>query len=66
MSYCSDLSKQIYEHLGIKKLQSTAYHPQVNARSETNWAGLTKQIRALFDSNIDNWIDYLPLWQLQF
>ena len=65
LSYCSDLSKQIYEHLGIKKLQSTAYHPQVNARSETNWAGLTKQIRALFDSNIDNWIDYLPLWQLQ-
>ena len=59
-NFLSKLFKEIYKLFKIKKLQTTAYHPQSNVALERSHRTLKEFLRHFIDKNNNNWDDWLP------
>lgn len=59
-NFMSDVFKEMCKLLKIKKLQTTAYHPQTNGALERSHRTLTEYLRTYVDGDQSNWDTYLP------
>ena len=59
-NFISSIFKETCSLLGIKKLQSTAYHPQTNGSVERSHRTLTEYLRCFINKDLDNWDTFMP------
>ena len=58
--YVSEVAKQMFNRLGIKRHYSSAYHPQSNGAVERFNRTLKETLRVWANENADDWDDLLP------
>jgi hypothetical protein len=58
--FVSEVLADMCRRLGIKKIQTSPYHPQTNAHAERFNRYLNTAMRMYVDSTLKNWDDYLP------
>ena len=58
-NFVSDLFKRVCKLLKIKKIQTTAYHPQSNGALERSHRPLVEYLRSMVDDNPSSWDDWL-------
>ena len=58
--FLSGILRGVYDVLGIKKLNTTSYHPQGNALVERVQGTCTSLLRALTKGDKDTWSELLP------
>lgn len=59
-NFVSQLFQDVCKLLKIKKLQSTAYHPQTNGALERSHRTFTEYLRNFLDGDQNNWDTWLP------
>jgi transposase InsO family protein len=58
--YTSEVAKQMFNRLGIKRHYSSAYHPQSNGAVERFNRTLKETLRVWANENADDWDEMLP------
>ncbi len=64
--FCSKLSHQLFNLLGIDKRRTTAFHPQCNASSERRNAHIIKYLTSMLEDQPLEWEKMLPAMQLSY
>ena len=59
-SFIGDVAKAVYDILNIKKLNTTAYHPQTNGLTERFNGTLVKMLGMYCNKQQNNWDIYIP------
>lgn len=59
-AFCSELLKKLCKFLQIKKIHTTAYHPQSNGSLERSHRVLKEYLRNYISPNLNDWDKYLP------
>ena len=56
----SALAQAIYQHMGIRKLITTAYNPECNGKCERFMQELAQMLAMVVSSAEGDWPDWLP------
>lgn len=64
--FTREMLMQLYQHLGIKPLLSTAYHPQTDGQSERTNQIVEQYLRIFCFQRQDDWADLLPLAEFTY
>lgn len=59
-NFLSDLFKSVAKLLGIKKLQTTAYHPESNGALERSHSTFKEYLRNYINPERDDWDSWIP------
>ena len=60
MEFNQGIAKEIYRELGIKKLSTTAYHPQTDGLVERYNATIKAILAKLMDKHKKDWNKWIP------
>ncbi len=64
--FCSKMSHQLFNLLGVDKRRTTAFHPQCNSSSERRNSHIIKYLTSLLENNPLEWEKLLPAMQLSY
>lgn len=59
-SFLSNLLKRVCKLLNIKKIHTTAYHPEGNGALERSHRVIKEYLRSYVNKNLNDWDNYLP------
>ena len=58
--FCSELSEDLFRHMQVSHLKTTAYHPQCNSQAEVANKTIAKYLASFVDETTLDWEVYLP------
>ena len=58
--FCNQVVGELLTRCGVQHINTTAYHPQSNAQSETFNRTIVRYLRSFIDNYRSSWVDYLP------
>ena len=58
--FCSELSEDLFRHMQVSHLKTTAYHPQCNSQAEVANKTIAKYLASFVDKTTLDWEVYLP------
>ena len=64
--FCSELSEDLFCHMQVSHLKTTAYHPQCNSQAQVANKTIAKYLASLVDETTLDWEVYLPLLMIVY
>ena len=57
--FCAQLTEDLFKHMRVSHLRTTAYHPQCNSQAEVANKTIAKYLASFVDENTLDWEDYI-------